>query len=102
MNIRFSVVVFICILTMFFSCTPKQNGDMQVFDWSDFPAPLTLKGDSVAFDEMVMKPVIEQEVYDNSDYSIAGPIIDHRDGHVTIKMGKPTAAELLAMLEEVL
>ena len=52
--------------------------------------------------EMVMKPVIEQEVYDNSDYSIAGCIIDHRDGHVTVKMGKPTAAELLAMLEEVL
>lgn len=57
MNIRFSVVVFICILTMFFSCTPKQNGDMQVFHWGDFPAPITLKGDSVAFDEMVMKPV---------------------------------------------
>ena len=52
--------------------------------------------------EMVMKPVIEQEVYDNSDYSIAGPIIDHRDGHVTVKMGTPTAAELLAMLVEVL
>lgn len=46
--------------------------------------------------EMVMKPVIEQEAYDNSDYSIAGPIIDHRDGHVTIKMGKPTAEEMLA------
>ena len=52
--------------------------------------------------EMVMKPVIEQEVYDNSDYCIAGDIIDHRDGHVTVKMGKPTAAELLAMREEVL
>ncbi|MBQ8570274.1 MAG: hypothetical protein IJ444_02050 [Kiritimatiellae bacterium] len=46
--------------------------------------------------------VMEQEVYDNSDYCIAGPIVDHRDGYVTVKMGKPTAAELLAMLEEVL
>ena len=46
--------------------------------------------------------VIEQEVYDNSDYSIAGDIIDHRDGTVTVKMGKPTAEELLAMFEEAL
>ena len=40
--------------------------------------------------------------YDNSEYSVAGDIIDHRDGYVTVKMGKPTAEELLAMLEEVL
>lgn len=46
--------------------------------------------------EMVTKPVIEQEVYDNSDYNVAGPIIDHRDGHITVKMGKPTAEEMLA------
>ena len=40
--------------------------------------------------------------YDNSEYSVAGDITDHRDGYVTVKMGKPTAEELLAMLEEVL
>lgn len=40
--------------------------------------------------------------YDNSEYSIAGDITNHRDGRVTVKMGKPTAEELLAMLEEVL
>lgn len=45
---------------------------------------------------------VEAESYDNSDYCIAGDIIDHRDGTVTVKMGKPTAAELLALLEEVL
>lgn len=50
----------------------------------------------------VFEIVTKDEFYDNSDYCIAGDIIDHRDGHVTIKMGKPTAAELLAMLEEVL
>lgn len=44
----------------------------------------------------------EEEVYDNSDYSIAGDVIDHRDGTVTVKMGKATAEELLAILEEVL
>ena len=32
--------------------------------------------------------------YDNSEYSLAGDITDHRDGTVSIKMGKPTEAEL--------
>lgn len=31
--------------------------------------------------------------YDNSEYSLAGDITDHRDGSVSIKMGKPTEAE---------
>lgn len=31
--------------------------------------------------------------WDNSEYSIAGDITDHRDGTVSIKMGKPTEAE---------
>lgn len=52
--------------------------------------------------EEVVVNKIEEEFYDNSDYSIAGDIIDHRDGTVTVKMGKPTAEELLALLEEVL
>ena len=34
--------------------------------------------------------------YDNSEYSIAGDITDHRDGTVSIKMGKPTESELSA------
>ena len=34
--------------------------------------------------------------YDNSEYSLAGDITDHRDGTVSIKMGKPTEAELSA------
>ena len=50
----------------------------------------------------VTVPVTTIEEYDNSEYSIAGEIIDHRDGTVTIKMGKPTAEELLAMIEEAL
>ena len=32
--------------------------------------------------------------YDNSEYSIAGDITDHRDSTVSIKMGKPTESEL--------
>ena len=31
--------------------------------------------------------------YDNSKYSLAGDITDHRDGTVSIKMGKPTETE---------
>ena len=42
------------------------------------------------------------EIFDNSEYCIAGDIIDHRNGKVTVKMGKPTSEELLKMFEEVL
>lgn len=31
--------------------------------------------------------------YDNSEYSLAGEIVDHRDGTVSVKMGKPTETE---------
>lgn len=44
----------------------------------------------------------ETQVYDNSNYSVAGPITDNRDGTVTVKMGKITAEEALAELMEVL
>lgn len=33
--------------------------------------------------------------WDNSDYCVAGPITDNRDGTVTAKMGKKTDAELM-------
>ena len=33
------------------------------------------------------------EIYDNSDFNIAGDITDHRDGTVSITMGKPTNLE---------
>ena len=31
--------------------------------------------------------------YDNSEYSLSGAITDHRDGTITVKMGKPTETE---------
>ena len=34
--------------------------------------------------------------YDNSEYSLSGDITDHRDGTVSIKMGKPTESEFSA------
>lgn len=52
--------------------------------------------------EHTFETVIELESYDNSDFCVAGNITDHRDGTITVKMGKPTAEELLAMIEGVL
>lgn len=42
----------------------------------------------------------QTDVADNSDYSISGDITDHRDGTITVKMGKMTDLEvaLAAML----
>ena len=39
---------------------------------------------------------------DNSEYCVAGAITDHRNGTVSVKMGKITAEEALAELMEVL
>lgn len=40
--------------------------------------------------------------YDNSAYSLAGEIVDYRDGTVSIKMGRPTETETLrAQLAEI-
>lgn len=43
---------------------------------------------------------VDEQEYDNSDYSLSGAITDMRDGTVVIKMGKPTEMEsILAELE---
>lgn len=47
--------------------------------------------------QMVTPPV---EEHDNSDYCILGDITVHRDGTVTVKMGKPTGEELYNILRE--
>ena len=53
------------------------------------------------FDPETQKTVTPPvEEYDNSDFSILGDIIVHRDGTVTVKMGKPTAEELYNILKE--
>ena len=40
----------------------------------------------------------QQIEYDNSEYCIAGDITDHRDGTVSVKMGKATDKELLEIM----
>lgn len=44
--------------------------------------------------EVVHETVVDVVSHDNSDYSLAGDIINHRDGTVTVKMGKPTEIEV--------
>lgn len=43
--------------------------------------------------EVTFVPTIKLESYDNSEYSLAGDITDHRDGTITVKMGKLTDLE---------
>lgn len=54
--------------------------------------------DAAYLDENGNTVTPEPVEYDNSAYSVSGPVTDNRDGTVTVKMGKPTAAELLAVL----
>lgn len=54
---------------------------------------------SIVMDITDESGAVTQEEYDNSAYSVAGDITDHRDGTVSVKMGKPTAEEQLAELE---
>jgi len=47
------------------------------------------------------KSTIRKEEYDNSDYCIAGDLVDHRNGLITVYMGKKTDHELeVSALEE--
>ena len=48
--------------------------------------------------KQTVTPPVEE--YDNSDYCILGDITVHRDGTVTVKMGKPTGEELYNILRE--
>lgn len=40
----------------------------------------------------------EEQEFDNSDYCLAGDITDHRDGTITVKMGKYTDLELALLV----
>lgn len=41
----------------------------------------------------IMVETVVTDEFDNSDYCIAGDITDHRDGMITVKMGKLTELE---------
>lgn len=63
-------------------------------DWD-----IVYQADSYVDPETEENVTPEPVVYSNSDYSVAGDITDHRDGTVTVKMGKLT--DLEATLEMV-
>lgn len=47
------------------------------------------------FKDNIQWSLVDNEtVYDYSDHSLAGDIVDHRDGTISVKMGKPTDLEL--------
>ena len=58
---------------------------------------IVFQGDSYLDTETGETVTPEAEEYDNSDFCVAGDITDHRDGTVTVKMGKYTNEELLLM-----
>ena len=48
-------------------------------------------------EQPIINTVTNSEEFDNSEYCIAGPITDYRDGTLDIKMGKYTNEEILLM-----
>lgn len=50
-------------------------------------------GALVINDDGITQMTEKTEEWDNSEYSLSGPITDNRDGTCTIEMGKPTALE---------
>jgi len=49
--------------------------------------------ESALTDENGDEKIVRDE-YDNSEYAVAGDIIDHRTGELTVKMGKQTDLEM--------
>lgn len=41
---------------------------------------------------------MQETEWDNSDFDVAGAITDHRNGTITVKMGKITDSEALAII----
>lgn len=44
------------LVMSFLSCTSQQRDGITHFDWDDVPTPIFLEGDSVEFDDILMKP----------------------------------------------
>ena len=64
----------------------------------DYAAALGLFAEGTAWSIVCVNEDGSEEVFDNSEYSMAGPITDHRNGTVTVKMGAVTAEEALQKL----
>ena len=84
------------------------SGKMVDHDWNDRQSKaitLTMTPAAAAelfIDGLEWSFVDGEEEFDNTEYSIAGDITDHRDGTVTVKMGKPTALEEAQLINDIL
>ena len=84
------------------------SGKIQDHEWNDRQSKaitLTMTPAAAAelfVDGLEWSIVDGEEEFDNSDYNIAGDITDHRDGTVTVKMGKPTALEEAQLINDIL
>ena len=68
--------------------------DRTIFHGSELESFLISEDGAPLLDENGAPQVTERvSEWDNSDYSLSGPITDNRDGTVSIKMGKPTDLE---------
>lgn len=56
MNTKGCLILIPLLIGMLFSCSSKQYDGITYFDWDDFPEPMFLEGDSVEFDDILMKP----------------------------------------------
>lgn len=83
------------------------GGRMVDHDWDDRQSKaITLTMTSAAAAELFVDglewSIVDEEEFDNSDYNIAGDITDHRDGTITVKMGKPTLLEQAQLISDIL
>ena len=64
-------------------------------EWDEQVQKVDAEGNPM-FDEEgnpIMEAITHRDVYDESEYSVAGAITDYRDGRVSVKMGKLTDVE---------
>ena len=56
---------------------------------------IVMQTEEPVYDENGVQTGVEtkEEVFDNNEYNLAGDITDHRDGTITVKMGKLTELE---------
>lgn len=63
-----------------------------ISEWQE-QIPEEVDGNALPNDEILCGYVTRRNEFDNSDFNLAGDITDHRDGTISIKMGKMTDLE---------
>lgn len=82
------------------------NGRMKNSSWDgretkeivlsmDYATAVSLFQDNTPWSIVEKEDEQTEQVFDNSDYCLVGDITTHRDGTISVLMGKPTELELL-------